>query len=308
MKGFRANGSSLPASERRPLLDGTDWAGIRRSHGSTRNTISANAIPNSIFLRAGARKASSMTRSYVRIVTCRYWYWERFYRCLVVCITTGNMWTDKRKEKFSIWENTLCKYCSLVFIYIKSQGVCLLSSLASAAYTHDIEHTTLRKENSTQCKSSIHLTLASDVNWTVVYDGLESERFLSLEMFYVDLSFPAHKAETQTAKGIELPETNISCCLEFAYTTVYIEVYLEKQLLWSQNIWFEEISKVAAFARNSTESFGDQLNSTLIIVRTGLDFAKASDNMGAFKIERCKWILAQSDFFQDFQTPQPLFF
>lgn len=161
----------------RPLLDGTDWAGIRRSHGSTRNTISANAIPNSIFLRTGARKASSMTRSYVRIVTCRYWYWERFYRCLVVCITTGNMWTDKRKEKFSIWENTLCKYCSLVFIYIKSQGVCLLSSLASAAYTHDIEHTTLRKENSQQCKSSIHLTLASDVNWTVVYDGLESERY-----------------------------------------------------------------------------------------------------------------------------------
>lgn len=68
--------------------------------------------------------------------------WFPFYRCLVVCITTSNIWTDKRKEKFSIWENTLCKYCSLVFIYIKSQGAGFESRFCRL---HDIAQPSLKK-------------------------------------------------------------------------------------------------------------------------------------------------------------------
>lgn len=143
----------------RLLLDGTDWAGIRRSHGSTRNTISANAVPNSIFLRARAGKASSMTRSYVRIVTCRYWYWERFYRCLVVCITTGNMWTDKRKRNFPFGKTHCANIArSCLFTLSRKGFACLRVSLLPPTHTTSHIQPSIKKIPHNASQASIWLS------------------------------------------------------------------------------------------------------------------------------------------------------
>lgn len=219
MESFRANGALLRARERRhelPLSDRTDSAGTWIDSEVPRSTVMQSTLMLSPIFLAPCQSGKIVENDEKLCSHCHMslLILGQFYRCLVVCITTSSMWTDKRKEKFSIWENTLCKYCSLVFIYIKSQGAGFRVSLLPPTR----HRTTLNKENSPQCKSSIHLSLASDVNWTVVYDGLESERY---EIFVgwdvlcqLDLSNPQSRIMNSRGGdswGIQIFHVHVAC-------------------------------------------------------------------------------------------------